>query len=437
MPTITATPDTRPASTSRDPAPRFLVEMARALASHGLASHELETAMTSCARALGYEASFYATPTSVMVSLSRDDEDERTHAIRVDSVTLDLDRLSAIDEIRALTTAGAIPPREGLRRLRALLDIRHEPTLAASVAVSAALSAAAAIFFEASLLGVALAAALAILVALHCRFASGQSELSRLSDFVAGFACAFLASIASIVLPIAPQTVTIAALIALVPGLTFTVALSELAARSLVSGTARLLGAMTTLVLLTLGVALGLHAANAVGFATTTAAPPLPAWTVHVAAVLAALCLGVVFRAHRTHLLIVTLTGLLGFYAARAARDPLGPELASGAAAVAVGLAANAFSRLTGRPPIIALLPGIFLLVPGSVGLRSFGAFLEGDPYDGLTGAFRMLMIGAALVTGMLLANVLIHPRASLRAARTKREAAPPPAADPGPAWWT
>ena len=67
-----------------------------------------------------------------------------------------------------------------------------------------------------------------------------------------------------------PSIVTIAALIAMLPGMTLTNAMTELATRNLVSGTARMMSALIVLLELALGVALGerrqrLRGAHALG----------------------------------------------------------------------------------------------------------------------------------------------------------------------------
>jgi uncharacterized membrane protein YjjB (DUF3815 family) len=56
------------------------------------------------------------------------------------------------------------------------------------------------------------------------------------------------------------------------------------------------------------------------------------------------------------------------------------------------------------------LLPGILLLVPGSVGFRALNLFLAEDPGLGMATAFQMILIGASLVGGILTAFALLPP---------------------------
>jgi uncharacterized membrane protein YjjB (DUF3815 family) len=59
-------------------------------------------------------------------------------------------------------------------------------------------------------------------------------------------------------------------------------------------------------------------------------------------------------------------------------------------------------------------VPGIILLVPGSVGFRSFSFVFARDVYLGLDTAFTLVALLISLVAGLLFANVLITPRRTL-----------------------
>jgi uncharacterized membrane protein YjjB (DUF3815 family) len=74
------------------------------------------------------------------------------------------------------------------------------------------------------------------------------------------------------------------------------------------------------------------------------------------------------------------------------------------------------------------LVPGILMLVPGSVGFRSLIALLERQALAGVETAFSTVLTAVALVAGLLIAGVLAPERrlrdmlavksASTRAAR-------------------
>jgi len=78
-----------------------------------------------------------------------------------------------------------------------------------------------------------------------------------------------------------------------------------------------------------------------------------------------------------------------------------------------VGSASNIFSRLLDRPSQVLVVPGILLLVPGSIGYRSLNAMMEREVVSGIETAFSMLVIAVSLVAGLLMSNA-VTPRRSL-----------------------
>ena len=85
-----------------------------------------------------------------------------------------------------------------------------------------------------------------------------------------------------------------------------------------------------------------------------------------------------------------------------------------GLGALAVGLFANLVARHAKRPASLPLLPGIVLLVRGSLGFKSLLSMLEHNVLTGVETAFRMALIAVALVTGLLVAGAIVSPRRPL-----------------------
>jgi uncharacterized membrane protein YjjB (DUF3815 family) len=52
-------------------------------------------------------------------------------------------------------------------------------------------------------------------------------------------------------------------------------------------------------------------------------------------------------------------------------------------------------------------VPGIVLLVPGSVGYRSMTSLMERQTVEGIERAFSMILTAVALVAGLLIAGVI------------------------------
>ena len=79
--------------------------------------------------------------------------------------------------------------------------------------------------------------------------------------------------------------------------------------------------------------------------------------------------------------------------------------------ALVLGVASNLASRWLDQPSAIALIPALILLVPGSLGFRSLQALLADDVVGGIESLFSMALVAIALVSGLLVANLLMTPR--------------------------
>ena len=76
-----------------------------------------------------------------------------------------------------------------------------------------------------------------------------------------------------------------------------------------------------------------------------------------------------------------------------------------------MGVSSNVISRIRDQPSSVTQVPGILFLVPGSVGVRSVFSMLDREVIRGVETTFQMLLIGASLVAGLLVANVLAPSR--------------------------
>jgi uncharacterized membrane protein YjjB (DUF3815 family) len=134
-------------------------------------------------------------------------------------------------------------------------------------------------------------------------------------------------------------------------------------------------------------------------------------WLQILAMMVASLCFAMLFHVPRQHLLAATISGAIGWVVTGQATRYLPGSLAAFCAAVSVTLWANACARYSQRPAQVFLLPGLVLLVPGSFGFLSLEAFLRGEFLGGAAKGFEMFLVAGAIVTGLLLGNVVLPAR--------------------------
>jgi uncharacterized membrane protein YjjP (DUF1212 family) len=397
-----------------DPRAAFILALARALHSSGEPTPRLEEILEQASRRLGLEAQFFITPTSIFAAFGPEDA-QRTHLIRLEPSFANLGKLSRVDRIVTRVLRGDLSAGEGLSALEQVERVPAPQPVSLGLLAYTLTPACAARFLGGSWPEIATAAAAGAGVGLLAQLSGRHDGLSRVFEPIAAFVAAVVVTVGAFAFGgIAWAVTIIAALIVLVPGMALTTAMAELTTRHLASGTARLMGAMMVFMGIGFGVAFGTVVTEMVlgTSPTAAAAADMPPWTEGLALLVAGLAFGVLLRAERRDLGWVVLACTISFVSARLSGVVLGAELGMFAGAVVVGAGSNVFARLRDRPVAVTEVPGILILVPGSVGFRSIAAMLDHEVLSGIETAFQMLLIAAALVAGLLVGNLLVsRPR--------------------------
>jgi uncharacterized membrane protein YjjP (DUF1212 family) len=288
----------------------FVLDLGRGLHSHGYPAHRLEEALTLVARRLGLEGQFFSMPTALFASFGAAG-DQRTFQIRVEPGAVDLGRLAAIDGIASQVAGGELTPAAGSVRLAAVIAAPPLYGAPLTTLAFALTSGATARFFGGSVSEIVTATVIGCAIGLIALVASRVRTVERIFEPLAAALAAALASLAGVVAPVSIYIATVAGLIVLIPGFSLTVAMIELATRNLVSGTARLAGALGTFLAIGFGVALGTRLVQAlVGRAPRRATlDALPEWTLFAALLLAPLGFTVLLRAQPRDTFWIMLAG--------------------------------------------------------------------------------------------------------------------------------
>ncbi len=390
----------------------FLLKLGRALHTYGSAANRLEDVLDQVSTKFGCDGQFFSTPTSIFAAFGLHG-DQRTYLLRVEPGEVDLGRLSDLNDIVIEVLRGSVSIGEGGSRIDQILGAgpRYGPIL--DVLSFGAISAAGAVFLGGGQRELLVSTALGLLIGLLWLVTQNSPALSRIFTSVAALIASMLATLATKWLGgYSVTTATLAGLLVLLPGLMLTVAMRELSTKHLASGTARLSGAFVVFLELIFGVALGTRLASLM-IDRLPMGPhlPLPWWADYVALFLAPLALTVRLRAHPRDAPLILLAGILGVTGSRIGSHLLDPQLGVFVGAVAIGAASNLYARASNRPSLIPWIPGLLLLVPGSVGFRSLSSIIEANVVLGVETAFKMILIAVALVAGTLIANVIISPR--------------------------
>ncbi len=388
----------------------FLEALARALHAYGTPSHRTEDALVRVAERLGTRARYLVTPTSILSSYA-DDEGDRVRLSRVDAGEADLEKLRRLHQVIRAVFDGDLTPAAARARVEGIAAEAplYPPAL---TAMGFALgSATAARFFDGGAAEMASAGILGLAVGLLVILTAERPHLVRLLPALAGLIAA--AGAHAVTGPVALFTPIsiLASLIVLLPGLTLTVAMNEVALGHVVSGSARLTAAVGTFLQLGFGVAIGSRIGDALGGGAPVSPEPWPEWTILPALLLSSLSLTVLFRARWRDSALILPMATLAYLGSRWGSAFTSPEVGAALGALLLGGAANAVARWRDVPTALPLLPALLLLVPGSLGFHSLESLLANDVLGGVQAAFSMAMVAIGLVSGLLVANLVVLPR--------------------------
>ena len=392
----------------------FVLQLGAALHRAGAPAHRLETALTAISGQLGLQGAFFSTPTSLTAAFGELGA-QRSGLVRVAPGDAQLERLVQLDATGDALMAGELALDRAEAQVAAIeaAPLRFGPR--ATTAACGLVSAAAVGFFDGTWGDVALAGLAGLAVGLLLLAAARLPALRRLFLPVAAATATALASLGAALVPgSSAHLVTLCALIVMVPGLSLTVAANELATGHLVSGTARMTGAGVVFLQLGLGVVAGSLVGDILPSPLPGAGLALPPGALWVAAVLAAISLVVLFQARPVDAPVILMAALLALAASKTASHWVAAPGPAFVGALAVGMLGNAYARLTRHPSLVAVLPGILLLVPGSVGFEAVSAMLQEEVLTAVSTAFTAMMAAVALAAGLLVANAALPARRSL-----------------------
>ena len=421
MPDRVLTPAATIPSTTYAARLAFVVELAEHLHAYGTTAQRLEGALNAVAASLHLECEPWSNPTGLILTFSDPErapgESDTTRVIRLPPGSTDLAKLCATDRIAEDVMAGRLDLAAGHAALRALDRTPGWRENLMQVFGFGLAAGAVAGLLRLPWLDIATAGTTGLLIGWLDVLTRQRPQLKEAGDALAALLAGFIAIIvASFVAPLNLNTVIVASLIVLLPGMTLTNAVNELTSQHLVSGTARFAGAVTTVMKLAVGMVIALKLSDLVGIT-----PHIRAWRPQSDAVewislaLAAYAFAVLFHAARRDYPVVMLSAIAGYLISRLAGGAWGGPAGIFLSALAMTAVGNAYARWIQRPGALVRVPGIIMLVPGSASLRGVMTVLQGhDVAAGQNAALTVMTILLALLAGLLFGNLLLPTRRNL-----------------------
>jgi uncharacterized membrane protein YjjP (DUF1212 family) len=396
-----------------DRAAELVLRFARAGHEAGYPTADLEERVVALAETLRLdETQISATPTRVDVSFGTGSQ-QRSFALRVKPSGVDLDAIARLDELVRDVLEERVDSEEALARLDeagATSTERPWPVLLGAYAIAgAALTPVLGGGWREAVAG-AIVGVVVGAIALLARYAARAEPMVAPVAAVAASFCA--AALVELGISASPDVVTLAALVTFLPGMRLTIGMWELATEHLQSGVANTASALVQLLGLVFGVGIGRSIAESwFGPSGEVVLDASFSGTHVVAAVAAGFAFTLTLRARYRDAIVMCSATVLALLARELGTVLFGDQAAVFVAALAVGMAGGLAGRVLDRSPLVFVVPGVLMLVPGSAGFASVLQLLSNQTVSGVAAAFDTFVTAMSIAYGLLVSAVILPRR--------------------------
>ncbi len=417
---------------------RFLKRFTRRLHQAGVPAHQLEGMVTAIARWMGYRCEIWSGPTAVFLALHRDEEAESGNGqvgsgeagdeleehvqlpmqlIRLRPGTINLADTTELYGMGDALISGRLTLQEAYQQLKKPRNGLLYPVWLRLLATGV-ISGSFVVMLSGSLAGALTATVAGLFLALLYENAGKALKAGGMEAIAAVLVTLAVYAAHHYLAGIDPASVIMSGLIVLMPGMSLTIAVTELSTDHLSSGSARLAGALIVILKLTLGVLIGTVMADWLGWGTAADTAMLsatvPAWAQWPALLASAVGFALIFNVRGRDVWLAVLAAVIGYSVSRAGVMAGGVEFGVMLAALVIALMGNLLGRALLLPASLIRVPGIILLVPGALGYRTISNVLtHGNPNSQETAILVATMV-IALVGGLLVGNTIVPPRRHL-----------------------
>lgn len=394
---------------------KLLLRMGKAISEAGAPAHRLESSMEVLLEKFKMEGSFFSMPTALFATLG-DEDIQRTYMVRTSPNDIDLEKINDLSDVITRLENDELAINDACQEIKVITEAKLRYGSVLKVLAIGLASGSLAGLFQGSWIDVLVSLMMGWLTALIIVFSVKHTHFKLLFTPIAATVVGFSAmSVSHFSNSIDHFIVSLSGLIILVPGLGITTAIRELSTGHLVSGSARMAGAVTTFLLLSFGLALGFMIAIGIyGETPIHKMTPVPSWFVYFSILIISLAFTVLFNAKPVDFIWILLTATIAIIGSKVAGIWLQSPFSSFVSVLAISIAGNLFSLVTKKPASIMHIPGVMLLVPGSIGFKSLEAMLDNQTLDGVQTAFSALLVAVALAVGLIAGNLFVPPRKAL-----------------------
>jgi uncharacterized membrane protein YjjP (DUF1212 family) len=401
-----------------DEAFQFIKKVGLAAHKYGSTSGRLQFFLTTLSNKMGFEGVFKSTPNEVTFGMRESpDAPQRIEFIVTELPDIDLDKLARLGDLLDEIENGTLAMKDVYARIDAIDQVPVPWGKFASMLGYVFTGLGLAPLLGAGWVDTIFAALLSGLVyglvLLSARI--GASAMVWM-PFTTAFITAILVTFIKYWFPELNQVLVILSAVAIIlPGYSISLGAGELVSQHILSGMLNLTNGLITLFKQIAGAILGIVIASrfVTIVATDPAIPVEKGWLLLLFPLLL-VGLNLAFQIARRDLPWAVLVCGLSYLGVLAGSYLLNSDLGNLIGTIIAVILTNVWSKQTGRPSSILMIPAIVLLVSGTIGFRGLAAMAQGELSLGLQQFFHMFLVAMTIVVGIMIGYTIIRPEPKL-----------------------
>ncbi|PVU91468.1 hypothetical protein BB559_004118 [Furculomyces boomerangus] len=400
----------------------FLINLCKCLGDYGTPSYRLELSLGRMAKFLDVDAYFKSFPGFVLIFFKPFKIfPSKTEVVSFNRV-YNLHKLELIDALFEDIIRGKIDIDQGLIEITIIEGMGPLYPDWLRMLCSSAMSACYTVTaygggWKDAILSFALGLVVQLLGVVNKKLDGFKNIHQFASAFFVGFIAASLSKFACF------SVVVLSSLYSLFPGLGLTTGVMELMARDIVTGTVNVFYSLLVTMTLSFGILTGSSVFSAIhprGVSTDAEDDSVckgsPSYYIFIfyPFVILFTLLSMNIPRKRWFVSFVVAGSMYTIFWTLSNRLELG-DFSTVTASFFAGIISNLCGRYFEIPPFVLLLPSIYMLVPGSVGVRSIVNIFAGDSSSGML--LRMITTCLSIMVGLFTSSFVVFPRGKTKSA--------------------
>lgn len=389
----------------------FILLAAKSLHESGLPTHRVEDFVQEFCWSVEVEVELFTTPGSIFASIVHDGV-KQSHMVKVSQEgDLNLEKIDAIQEVCTKVSIASLDFADGIKALEAINHAKSRyPNWLMTLFFGLSTGSASCVF-GGNLPEISCSSIIGLGIGIFQGVLAYMPRFGKLFVLISAvWACCVVALFQSYYTNFQGDIATVCGLILLIPGFSFTVSITEMVNNHFIAGLTRFANAFITFAMIAVGIAVGMKCMGKLTLPDPAmVVSVIPSWSKWIALFFVPLGFMILFKAKQRDFGWILFACWCSYFSYVLGKIIFSEPVAVFLASLLLGVVSNLFSRINKRNSSLMLVPGMLLLVPGSLGFFSISQLVQSDVVAGIQTALSMLTTAMALVFGILFSNIVIR----------------------------